>query len=129
MRHRVDKLALETQVGKKYLWEILVPTRLPVYDEAGNVLKHNSVAFRHHKAWDAYVIQLSNGLTVMRPSKGMWVSDDNDLFEERMIPVRIMCTEDDIKKIANFTIKHYRQKAVMYYRITEEVRIVNAETA
>ena len=98
---------------KKYLWEILVPTA------------PDDFSLYHHKLWDTFVLTITDGLTICRTSKGKWLCD-NTMFEERMIPVKIMCTKEEIKKIVAFTIKHYRQKAVMYYRISKEVRIIHA---
>ena len=95
------------------LFEVLVPTKY------GDTLK--PISTKHHKNWDAVVRKISGGLTIFKPSKGQWVYD-NDLSEERIIPVRVMCSENQIKQIITFTIKHYRQKAVMY--ITLSLRIV-----
>ena len=98
---------------QKFLYEILVPT---------NVNNHNPARLRHHRRWDDYVRKLSGGLTILRPATGQWVHQDK-LFVERVIPVRIYCTEDDIKKIIKFTLGHYQQIAVMAYKISSEVYI------
>lgn len=42
---------------------------------------------------------------------------------ERMIPVRIACEETDIEKIADLTASYYNQIAVMYYKISDYVKI------
>lgn len=96
------------------LYEILVPTVRP---------NGRPIRTRCHRVWDANVRKITGGLTIMTPAKGQWVAPDGELFTERMIPVRIMCTADQIEKIADMTAKYYDQKAVMFYRITEEVRI------
>lgn len=71
---------------------------------------------------------IAGGLTIYKPAKGQWVEPDSkDVYGERMIPVRIACTENQIRKIANFTIKHYRQLAVMVYVISEKVLIIEAD--
>jgi hypothetical protein len=44
-----------------------------------------------------------------------------DLFQERMIPVRIMATRDEIEKIVELTLKYYNQIAVLCYKISDEV--------
>lgn len=58
----------------------------------------------------------------MPPIKGQWVSE-GELFAERMIPVRIATTQENIEKIADMTAKFYEQLAVMYYKISDEVTI------
>jgi hypothetical protein len=40
-----------------------------------------------------------------------------------MIPVRIMATAEEIEAIADETARFYEQIAVMYYRVSDEVRI------
>jgi hypothetical protein len=101
----------------KKLYEFLVPT---IY---GDTMK--PIRTRHHKRWDEFVRKLSGGLTLMTPAKGQWVFENN-LFEERVIPVRILCTDSDMKKIVEFSLKHYRQKAVMYYVLSTECHVVYA---
>lgn len=100
----------------KYLWEILVPT-----------MRNNGVPYRtrYHRVWDEKVRQISGGLTIMTPSKGQWISSENgQLFIERMIPVRIACTKDEIIEIAMMTKKYYEQKKIMVYRIADEVHFI-----
>lgn len=92
----------------KKLWEILVPVE--------------SIKKKHHKKWDRKVSAIAGGLTLFKPKKGRWLSDSK-LFREKMIPVRIAATEVEVKEIAKFTAKHYDQKAVMYYLISETVVI------
>lgn len=92
------------------LWEILVPT-----------LRDNKpVRTRSHKEWDSRVRRIAGGLTVLKPVKGEWVSPDGELFSERMIPVRIMCTEEQIEQISDMTAEFYKQQAVMFYLISEK---------
>lgn len=96
------------------LYEILVPT----------VRNGKPVRTRHHKEWDKYVRGLSGGLTILKPAKGIWIEPSSgELFEERMIPVRIACTEKQIKKISEFTRSHYDQIAVMYYELSSNVTV------
>ena len=99
----------------KYLWEILVPTVKP------NTNGEKFFRTRYHQVWDAQVRALSGGLTIMPPSKGQWVSPAGELFKERMIPVRVLATRDDMEKICVFTLTHYHQEAVLCYRISDEV--------
>lgn len=101
------------------LYEVLVPT---IY---GDTMK--PIKTKHHKRWDERVKKISGGLTILTPGKGVWVHEGKD-YIERVIPVRIMCDEKSIKKIVEITLQHYRQKAVMYYVLSTECFIVNAET-
>lgn len=96
------------------LWEILVPTK-----------RNNGRPFttRHHKEWDKRVRKLSSGLTIYTPAKGQWVDLDGDLFEERMIPVRIACNSRTIQKIMDITAQHYDQLAIMAYCVSDNVVI------
>jgi len=90
----------------KKLWEILVP---------------GGYGFNHHAIWDSKVMDIAGGLTVLRPLKGRWVSPDGEVFKEPMIPVRIMCTDKQIVKIADMTMEHYGQQSVMVYKLSDEV--------
>lgn len=96
------------------LYEILVPT-----------VRNNGVPIRRrcHKVWDAQVRKISGGLTIMSPAKGQWISPDGELFAERMIPVRILCSERSIHEIADWTAKYYDHKAIMFYRVSDYVKI------
>ena len=96
----------------KILWEILVPT----------MRDGKPVRTRYHKVWDEKVRAISNGLTILKPAKGEWVSSSGELFAERMIPVRIACSEANIDKIMDMTIKYYNQEEVMAYKISECVK-------
>ncbi len=96
------------------LWQILVPT---VSNEG------KPFRTRYHRVWDAKVRKISKGLTVLQPVKGQWVDPTGQLFAERMIPVLIACSDDDIHFIADMTAAYYGQKAVMYYRVSDAVHI------
>lgn len=106
------------KLGKRWgtkMWEILVP--------ASN--KQLEFTYEHHKAWDQFVISVSGGITIMRTARGQWVSPDNVIFKDRMIPVRIKCTRKQINRIINFTISHYQQEAVLAYKVSDEVILKN----
>ncbi len=94
------------------LWEILVPKA----DNYGN-----EFAIEKHVAWDDYVRKITGGLTVMRSAKGIW-SDESDgrIYEERMIPVRIMCARESLERILEFTKEYYKQEAVFYFKVSSE---------
>ena len=100
------------------LWEILVPT-----------VRNNGKPFRtrHHRGWDEQVRRISGGLTILPVAKGQWVSPAGDLFAERMIPVRIICTRSQMEEIIRRTIKHYDQLAVLAYKISDEVMLRYAQ--
>jgi len=97
---------------KTELWEILVP--------ASNN-KDLNFTYEHHKEWDAFVKNLTGGVTIMKTAKGQWISPDGKLYIDRMIPCRIVCTEDQISEIIDFTIEHYSQEAILAYRISTNV--------
>jgi hypothetical protein len=120
----------------KVLYEIFVPT---LY---GDNLK--PIRTRHHKNWDKFVQGITGGLTILSSAKGKWVENGVE-FPEKIIPVRVMCDETEIpsigygsypnydksqiRDIIKFTLKHYRQKAVMYYVVSNDVKIVYADKA
>lgn len=96
----------------KGMWEILVPT------------KRNDgrpIRTRFHRVWDGKVESISGGLSVMHPLKGTWRSPDGVIYKERMIPVRIIATEQEIDKIIDMTIIYYEQEAVLAYRVADMV--------
>ena len=102
---------LAEQEREKQLWEILVPTARS---------DGRPIHTRFHRVWDRKVETISGGLTIYHPAKGRWVHE-GETFAERMIPVRIMCTEAEINKIIDLTIEYYDQLAVMAYRVSDKV--------
>lgn len=100
----------------KGVWEILVPTQMN---------DGKPIRTRYHKVWDAEIRKRCGGLTVMTPNiKGEWMSPAGEIFSERMIPVRIVCTEQEIMTIGLFTKEYYKQEAVMFYCIANYVIIL-----
>jgi hypothetical protein len=95
------------------MWEILVPT---IRRRDGKPIKT-----RYHRVWDIKVRSIAGGMTILNPAKGQWVANDGELFVERMIPVRIMCTEDQINQIIDMTLQYYDQLAVLAYKISDNV--------
>jgi hypothetical protein len=93
------------------LWEILVPT---VRNDG------RPIRTKFHRVWDERVRAISGGLTIMPVAKGQWVHKD-ELFKERMIPVRIIATRKQMDKIIDMTMEYYEQLAVLAYKISEEV--------
>ena len=100
-----------------FMYEILVPT----------MMTGKPVRTKHHKKWDEYVRKISGGLTILKPAKGQWLDNTDLLHEERVIPVKIACTDKQLRQILKFTIKHYKQLAVMAYKISEEVIILHKQ--
>lgn len=101
------------------LWEILVPTQTNP-DEDGNT---RPIRVRQHRVWDEMVKQITGGLTITPPIKGVWIDQsdpDKTEYRERMIPVRIACTEDQIRAIAKQTAKFYDQLAVMVCLVSDQ---------
>ena len=100
------------------MWEIFVPT-----------VRNDGRPFRtrYHKVWDEKVRAISGGLTILKPAVGQWVSPDGELFKERMIPVRIMCTREEIDKIIDITMNYYEQLAVLAYCISSECILKSAD--
>lgn len=98
------------------LWEILVPCQWN---------NGKPVRTRHHKEWDKRVRKIAGGLTIMKPAKGQWKCPKGVVYAERVIPVRIACDEKTINVIMDITAQHYRQIAVMAYRLSDLVLINN----
>jgi len=95
---------------KKELWEI------PTMRNDGVRPFH----LRYHRVWDAKVREISGGLTIRPVEKGQWTYQ-GVLFKERMIPVRIIATREEIEKIVDMTLVYYEQLAVMAYKVSDEV--------
>jgi len=100
----------------KQLWEILVPT-----------VRSNGRPYRtrYHRVWDKKVREISGGLTILKPAKGQWVNAKGELFDERMIPVRIACTREQIVAIMDMTAAYYEQEAIFAAKVSDEVIIRN----
>ena len=109
---RLEKFVISLERGE--LWEILVPTQTN---------NGTPIRTRQHREWDQRVRSISGGSTIYPVAKGAWKSPSEELFEERMIPVRIACTEEEIEQIADVTADFYDQEAVAYYKVSEDFRI------
>lgn len=117
----------------KVLYEILVPT---IY---GDTLRPIRTA--HHKNWDKRVIAITGGMTILSSARGKWTHEGVE-YPEKVIPVRVMVEEREkecprfdgskdydksqITNIIKFTLSHYRQKAVMFYVVSNNVQIWHA---
>ena len=92
------------------LWEILVPT-----------MRNDGrpIRTRFHRVWDEKVRSISGGLTILPPTIGQWIDpEDETLFKERMIPVRILCTREEMSEIVDMSLKYYEQKAILAYELS-----------
>lgn len=96
------------------LYEVLVPT---VRNDG------RPIRTRCHRVWDEKVRAITGGLSILPPLKGQWVAPCGTVFAERMIPVRIACTDGQIEEIADLVASYYEQLAVMYYLVSERVVI------
>ena len=102
--------------GEKFVWQILVPC---------NWNSGRPVRRRHHQEWDKVVRRIAGGLTILSPARGDWVDPDTSVvYRDRVIPVMIMATEVAMESIARFTIAHYRQLAVTYFKMSDTARMV-----
>jgi hypothetical protein len=95
------------------LWEILVPAN----DNSGV-----EFSLEKHHQWDEFVRKITGGLTILKASKGQWTSETGHIFQDKMIPVRITCSNHNILMIAKFTKEFYDQEKVMYYQVSSNVR-------
>jgi len=75
---------------------------------------------RFHKIWDEKVKTISGGLTILHPTIGYWVNEEVTQ-RERMIPVRVACTREQLDKILDITLKYYEQRTIFAYKLSEEV--------
>jgi len=64
----------------------------------------------------------------MPVAKGQWISREGTLFNERMIPVRLIASKEDMDKIVDMTLKYYDQLAVLAYKISDEVILKHKES-
>ncbi len=100
---------------KKSLWEILVPK----YSNEGK-----EFTLKHHHRWDEKVRNIAGGVTILKTAKGQWINTRGKLFAEKMIPIRVYCTEKEIGKIIALTLEHYNQEAVMAYELSSNIKVV-----
>jgi hypothetical protein len=96
------------------LYQILVPSRNK--DDA-------EILPSYHQVWDEKVREIAGGLTILSDAKGKWTSPDGKAVFEKMIPVLISCTPDQIEVIIDFTLEYYEQQAVFAFKMTDDVLI------
>ena len=105
------------------LWEILVPTmmipRKQITTLHHGVPEPSEILETHHQAWDEKVAKITKGLTLMPHVRGKWKDS-----LERSIPVRIACTAEEMKHIAEITMDHYNQDAILYWLVSGAATIL-----
>jgi hypothetical protein len=104
-------------------WVILVPTARPPHFPG----KFKFFSTRYHKLWDAKVMAVTGGMTILKPGEGRWMSLHGELFEERVIPVEVSCTRAQIEQIMDITAVHYGQLAVYARKVSDEVLLKHYE--
>ena len=102
----------------RFLWEILVPAT-----------KKDGTPYSifYHRTWDKRVRDICGGLSICPVINGQWINHEGILFSEKMIPVRIACSRNEIESVIDMTIDYYEQEAVMAYKVSEEVIIKYAD--
>ena len=97
---------------KRQLWEILVPA---------NWNDGEKIDDEYHRSWDARVRAISEGLSIMRTVKGKW-EFHGEVFDERVIPCRVLATPEEMEKVIAITLQHYYdQHCVFAYRLSTEI--------
>lgn len=92
------------------LYEILVPMNFP---------DSTKISTEWHQKWDEKVCKISKGLTIFGSSISGRYFSHGKVVTDDSIAVRIACTPEEILKIAEITLKHYKQEAFIYYSIGE----------
>jgi hypothetical protein len=103
----------------KSLYEILVPTK---FEDTKTPIRT-----RYHKKFDEVCRKYSDGLSIFKPIMGQWLHK-GELYEDRMIPVRLVCTRNELNNIMKFAKDHYRQIQIMAYKISDEVIFYGGNT-
>lgn len=67
---------------------------------------------KHHRIFYKFILNLSKGYSVLNELEGVWQNEKGTIYQEKMIPVRIACTDEQIKEIAEFAKAHYEQEAI-----------------
>jgi len=70
-------------------------------------------------------MKITGGLTILSAAKGKWIHKGVE-YPEKVLPVRILCLPDQMDNIGYMTLLHYRQKAVLYYKVSDEAHMLYA---
>lgn len=97
----------------KQVWKLMVPT-----------VSNDGKPFttRMHKEWDKHICRLAGGMTILRPVFGKWIHQGK-AYQERNIPVEVVCTRKELTEILEFTKSFYNQEAVLAVKISDEAII------
>ena len=85
------------------LWEIFVPYH------KNNGEKYN---IRHHRIWDNKVMDITQGMTIMKLAKGKWMTQSGKKYRDTVIPVRIACERKHIIRIMEITRINIRHRLI-----------------
>jgi len=96
----------------RLLWGI----RIPIADNRGRVFSQT-----HHKAFMDPVVMKSGGSTENSWASGKWIHK-GQLYMDRIMPFEFMATIEEADSIASLAAKHYQQKMIDYYMISDHVR-------
>lgn len=89
-------------------WMIYVPT----------TMDGKQIELVHHQVWDKVVSNISGGLTLHNTLTGKWQDQT-----ETNIQVEIAIFPGQLEAILDFTLRHYKQKAIMAKKISDKVII------
>ena len=90
--------------------------RIPIADNRGRVFSQP-----HHKAFMDPVLEKSGGSTENSWASGKWIHKGR-LYMDRIMPFEFMATIEDADAIASLAAKHYKQKMIDYYMLSDHVR-------
>jgi hypothetical protein len=90
--------------------------RIPIADKRGRVFSQP-----HHKAFMDPVLKKSGGSTENSWASGKWIHEGR-LYMDRIMPFELMATIEEADAIASLAAKHYQQKMIDYYMISDHVR-------
>jgi|SRR5208282_4601917 len=97
---------------ERQFWEVYVPVS---WNDG------NRIDAEYHRQWDSKIRAISGGLSVTRIIKGQW-EVEGELFDEKMIPCRVLASRQEMDQIVALTLEHYHdQHCVMAYRLSSEV--------
>ncbi len=98
----------------KEIYEILIPKN-----------QNNGEPFsplRHQRIFDLCV-ELSGGISILPELQGRWL-DKGELYCDTNIPIRVVCNVYTTRKIALAVKDMFHQKAVLFYRVGDNVTFV-----
>lgn len=98
------------RIKETRIYQILVP----VCDNDGKVFP-----MAHHWEWDSRVQEIAGGLTLMNSVRGRYLGGS----VERMIPVNIAATYDEMQQVTAYTLDHYQQEAVLFWLVADKAMI------